>query len=97
MHEWYVNQSYLDRAIQERAEAQARVAYLLIVGIEAVAKLAVRALRAGAGRLARGYRQWQRRRLTIRELSRLDERMLRDIGITRAEAAREYDKAFWQL
>lgn len=37
---------------------------------------------------------WQRRR-TRTYLTQLDERMLKDIGITRVEAAREAAKPFW--
>ncbi len=31
-----------------------------------------------------------------RHLAGLDDRMLRDIGITRADVEREYRKSFWQ-
>jgi uncharacterized protein YjiS (DUF1127 family) len=37
---------------------------------------------------------WQRRRTRL-YLTQLDERMLKDIGITRVEAAREAGKPFW--
>jgi uncharacterized protein YjiS (DUF1127 family) len=37
---------------------------------------------------------WQRRR-TRAYLTQLDERMLKDIGVTRVEAAREAAKPFW--
>ena len=37
---------------------------------------------------------WQRRRTRV-YLAQLDDRMLKDIGITRVEAAREANKAFW--
>jgi len=37
---------------------------------------------------------WQRRRTRV-DLAQLDDRMLKDIGITRVEAAREASKAFW--
>ena len=38
---------------------------------------------------------WDRSRQR-RVLVELDERMLRDIGITRTEVAREMNKSFWQ-
>ena len=31
------------------------------------------------------FRRWQRTQATIRELSRLDDRTLRDIGVNRAD------------
>ncbi len=37
---------------------------------------------------------WQRRRTRL-YLTQLDDRMLKDIGITRVEAVREADKPFW--
>ena len=41
-------------------------------------------------------REWRQRRNGRLELARLDERMLRDIGLTRAEAAHEINKPFWR-
>jgi uncharacterized protein YjiS (DUF1127 family) len=40
-------------------------------------------------------REWRRRKNGRLELARLDERMLRDIGLTRAEADHEINKPFW--
>ena len=73
--------SYLDRAIQERAEVQARAAYLAIVGLESAATFIGRAAVTALRRLVRGYRRGRSRRLTIQALSKLDDRMLRDVGI----------------
>jgi len=42
-------------------------------------------------------REWRRRRRSRASLSRLDDRMLRDIGVTYAEAEREANKPFWLL
>jgi uncharacterized protein YjiS (DUF1127 family) len=39
---------------------------------------------------------WQERARSRVLLSRLDDRMLRDLGITRVDAARETDKPFWR-
>ena len=39
---------------------------------------------------------WQQRANQRHALSRLDARMLSDIGLSRAEAEREYRKPFWQ-
>jgi len=40
--------------------------------------------------------QWGRRRRERAELARLDDRMLRDIGITRGDVWREINKPFWR-
>jgi uncharacterized protein YjiS (DUF1127 family) len=39
---------------------------------------------------------WSERASQRRQLARLDDRMLSDIGISRAEAYRESSKWFWQ-
>ncbi len=39
---------------------------------------------------------WSERTRQRRELLRLDDRLLRDIGITRAEATAEAEKPFWR-
>jgi uncharacterized protein YjiS (DUF1127 family) len=41
-------------------------------------------------------REWRRRRNGRLELARLDERMLRDIGLTHADAEYEMNKPFWR-
>jgi uncharacterized protein YjiS (DUF1127 family) len=41
-------------------------------------------------------REWRRRVRSRAELARLDERMLRDIGVTRAEIWFETSKPFWR-
>jgi len=39
--------------------------------------------------------EWQERACQRRHLSQLDERMLQDIGVTRADVSRETAKPFW--
>ena len=39
---------------------------------------------------------WQERAQMRRGLAAMDDRLLRDIGLTRAEAVREYGKPFWR-
>jgi uncharacterized protein YjiS (DUF1127 family) len=39
---------------------------------------------------------WIDRARQRRALAALDDHMLRDIGVTRLEAAREYEKPFWR-
>ena len=39
---------------------------------------------------------WQERARQRRHLARLDDRLLRDVGLGRAEAEAEYSKPFWR-
>ena len=41
-------------------------------------------------------REWRQRRNGRLELARFDERMLRDIGLTRVDADYEINKPFWR-
>ncbi|MDJ0946748.1 MAG: DUF1127 domain-containing protein [Kiloniellales bacterium] len=59
----------------------------LATAVRAVGRLA-RALGAGVFALARRYRAWWQRRLAIAELLALDDRSLRDIGLSRGDVAR---------
>lgn len=47
-------------------------------------------------RIVETLRVWQRRSTWRTRLSELDDRLLQDIGITRAEAMREIRKPFWR-
>jgi uncharacterized protein YjiS (DUF1127 family) len=47
-------------------------------------------------RVRAALREWRRRRNGRLELARLDERMLRDIGLTRFDAEYEINKPFWR-
>ena len=47
-------------------------------------------------RVAERLAEWQRRRAGRRELMRLSERDLKDIGLDRAAAEEEYRKPFWR-
>ncbi len=40
-------------------------------------------------------RDWVRRSASRRSLQQLDERMLKDIGLTQADVVAETDKPFW--
>ena len=42
------------------------------------------------------YNLWRDRARQRRRLLELDDRLLRDIGITRSDAVREYEKPFWE-
>jgi uncharacterized protein YjiS (DUF1127 family) len=41
-------------------------------------------------------REWHRRRRGRAQLATLDDRLLRDIGLTRADAWLEINKPFWR-
>jgi uncharacterized protein YjiS (DUF1127 family) len=47
-------------------------------------------------RLLRTVRLWQRRARGRQQLRQFDDHMLRDIGITRLQAAAEATKPFWR-
>jgi len=47
-------------------------------------------------RMGETLHTWHERILARRELAELDDYMLRDIGLTRTDVAREADKPFWR-
>jgi len=49
-----------------------------------------------AGRVLATLREWRRRAHDRAELSKLDHRMLRDIGLTQADAEFLSSKPFWR-
>ena len=54
----------------------------------------------GAGVFAQGQnflRQWWNRHQSRAQLLRLDDRLLKDIGVTRTEAHLEGRKSFWEV
>jgi uncharacterized protein YjiS (DUF1127 family) len=53
-------------------------------------------LRQALSRIFATLREWRRRRRERAELARLDERMLRDIGVTRGDVWNEINKPFWR-
>jgi uncharacterized protein YjiS (DUF1127 family) len=54
------------------------------------------AMRRSARYLMASLRLWRRRRRDRRELARLDERTLKDLGLTRADAEFLLNKPFWR-
>jgi uncharacterized protein YjiS (DUF1127 family) len=52
--------------------------------------------RQALSRIFATLREWRRRRRERAELARLDERMLRDIGVTRGDVWNEINKPFWR-
>jgi len=89
MSHWYLSDpayaTHLDRARQARAEALARAAYLAIDGLARLAGAAGTAVAAAARSATDAVRRWRRRRAALYALMALDDRMLKDIGVSRAE------------
>jgi uncharacterized protein YjiS (DUF1127 family) len=53
-------------------------------------------LARAAGRIATTVREWRQRIRDRARLAELDERMLKDIGLTRADAEFLINKPFWR-
>ncbi|MCG7518344.1 DUF1127 domain-containing protein [Ruegeria sp. Ofav3-42] len=49
-----------------------------------------------AVRFAATVTKWERQRRSRINLSQLDDRMLKDVGLTRGQADREIKRYFWQ-
>ena len=62
----------------------------------ALAWYVLRRLGHGAGRAAEGGLIWLERARQRRQLAELSDHLLRDIGLTRADAWAESDKPFWR-
>jgi uncharacterized protein YjiS (DUF1127 family) len=52
--------------------------------------------RAALSAIADAFSAWQERVSQRRTLARLDDRMLRDMGLTRSDVEHEVSKPFWQ-
>ncbi len=61
---------------------------------KAVARAVPRRRETLRGRLFRAFRDWRRKRRSRRRLADLDDRMLRDIGLSPGDAMREVRKSF---
>jgi uncharacterized protein YjiS (DUF1127 family) len=83
-HEYSYSQ-IVQSAHDERAEALARAAYLAIAGADRAVRGAFAAVGAGLSSLAWHWQQYSERRATYLALSKLDDRLLKDIGLTRAD------------
>ena len=55
-----------------------------------------RPLRKSLSRIVATLREWRQRSRERAELAKLDERMLRDIGVTRGDVWQEINKPFWR-
>ena len=77
---------YIVQAHEARAEAMARAGYLAVATIGGVVRAAATPLLRAARAALRGVAAWRDRQAALREILLLDDRMLRDIGLTRADA-----------
>jgi uncharacterized protein YjiS (DUF1127 family) len=50
----------------------------------------------GIGKAFETLARWRTTRFEREHLASLDDRMLHDIGLTRADVEREYNKPFWR-
>ncbi len=57
---------------------------------------AFRRLRQLPGRVVGLLREWRERSRSRSDLAKFDDRMLRDIGISRADVWHEINKPFWR-
>jgi uncharacterized protein YjiS (DUF1127 family) len=60
------------------------------------ARIGARKLTGDLRRVLEAPLAWQERAQARRNLARLDDRMLRDIGVARADVWQELDKPFWR-
>jgi uncharacterized protein YjiS (DUF1127 family) len=76
---------YRERAVRERNEGMARAGYLAIVGLGRLQADLAGFVLPRIERAIGSYRAWRDRHAALRELRVLDDRLLRDIGLTRAD------------
>lgn len=75
--------SYIDQAHQQRAETMARAGYLAVTGLGAAVQCIINAGARTLRGVLRAAAEWHARRVALRALQRLDDRLLRDVGLTR--------------
>jgi uncharacterized protein YjiS (DUF1127 family) len=74
------------QARQARDETLARGSYRAVVAIDGALRLASGAVRSGFAWAFGQYQAWRETRRLREALLKLDDRLLRDIGLTRADA-----------
>ena len=76
---------YTATAHNDRAEALARAGFLVIASADRALRRTVDVLTGGAASLLKSWQRYSERRATFQALTKLDDRLLRDIGLTRAD------------
>jgi len=75
-------QDYIEQAHEARAEAMARAGYVAVAAVGRAARVAGAAVQTAL----QAVTGWRDKRAALRDILLLDDRMLRDIGLTRADA-----------
>ncbi len=83
-HEFTISH-YVAAAHNDRAEALTRFGYLAIAGADRAVRQVLTPVGAAVSTLVSRWNDFSERRATYLALSKLDDRMLRDIGLTRAD------------
>ncbi len=83
-HEFTISH-YVATAHNERAETLTRFGYLAIAGADRAVRRVLAPVGAALGSLVSRWHDFSERRATYLALSKLDDRMLKDIGLTRAD------------
>ena len=81
----YGYRHYAETAQDERAAALTRAGFLVIAGADRALRQSAEILSSSVSSLVRGWQEYRERRATYRALTKLDDRLLRDIGLTRAD------------
>jgi len=92
MYLWFMSNPDLTHELiagrQERSDATARAAYRIVSGVTGALSLLGRLTEP----LGKAYGRWQRRRLAVKTLQSLDDRLLHDIGVSRGDIRRLVDE-----
>ena len=78
------------------AGAAGRPKAIAVHGVRASLTALIIAVDGWLGRIVDALLEWQRRQRDRAALSALDDRMLSDIGLSRADVEAEISKRFWQ-
>jgi uncharacterized protein YjiS (DUF1127 family) len=83
-HEFTISH-YAQSARDERAEVLTRFGFLAIAGADRAVRQVLAPVSAAVSSLITRWNDFSERRATLLALSKLDDRMLKDIGLTRAD------------
>ena len=83
-HEFTISH-YAQSARDERAEALTRFGFLAIAGADRAVRRVLAPVGAAVSALVSRWNEFSERRATYLALAKLDDRMLKDIGLSRAD------------